>query len=559
MTRGLRCPECGELINRGSLVDINGSIMCQKCASQFAECTNCGMMSDNVTNTEDGIVCHECLDNEYSCCDECGRYHLADNMSWFDDSLYCDDCYNEVVGYCEDCGRGVPREDMVDVGNNIYRWVCPSCVDEYHTCRECGDIVETLEDSMCEGCYESNCDSAENLLKGYSYKPAPIFFGEGDRFFGVELETEPQDEWYEDADMVREVRDYVSEWAYLKHDGSLGDGGFELVTHPMTLQHHLEKFTPELFKTIRDSNYVSHTNGNCGLHIHVSRTAFKSELAIVKVLEFVYGNYDNVVSKLGRRKGITNYCLENVISSCPMGIDNLFRINNENRYHAINTKNRDTIELRFFRGTLIRDTFISALQFADVLVNLANNIEDIDKKIEWSDVLLEIARLGYEELSNEINKRLDLVSLVEEEYEGYKLVEEEDEEIKPTRLKRVDEIAPHLWRGLVEIGWTKEDLLEYSPQVLDEFNRNYISRYELDRHPANVSTGTVVQIMPLTMMEAMMSYGRYYPPEMARFAGGIYKIFNCGDCYRAEGDPHYSFDRSSFRILSEQELRDRGL
>ena len=275
MARRLRCPECNELTHNESLVDINGSIMCQKCASQFAECTNCGMMSDNVTDTEDGIVCHECLDNYYSCCEECGRHHLSDNMRWFNDTLYCEGCYDEVVGTCEDCGCEVPRDDLSDVGRHVYRWVCPDCVNENHTCNECGDIVENLSDSgMCESCYESDCDSVYNIINSYSYKPDLIFFGEGDRFFGIELETEPCNDGDGDVDMVREVKDYVSEWAYLKHDGSLCYGGFELVTHPMTLENHIEKFTPELFRTIRDSNYVSHTNGNCGLHIHISRTAF---------------------------------------------------------------------------------------------------------------------------------------------------------------------------------------------------------------------------------------------------------------------------------------------
>ena len=272
--------------------------MCPKCASQYAECAWCGNISNDMTETSDGMVCQECLDNEYSTCDECGRVHHRGNMSFFNDNLYCDDCYNEIVGTCEDCGCVIPRDDLRDVGQYVYRWVCPDCAYERHTCSECGDMVESLTGSgLCESCFESDCDNINNIIESYSYKPDPKFFGTGVRFFGIELETEPQDEGYEDAEMVREVKDYVSEWAYLKHDGSLCDGGFELVTHPMTLEHHLKKFTPELFETIQEAGYVSHTNGNCGLHIHISRAAFKSDLAIVKVLEFVYGNYDNIVSK----------------------------------------------------------------------------------------------------------------------------------------------------------------------------------------------------------------------------------------------------------------------
>ena len=61
------------------------------------------------------------------------------------------------------------------------------------------------------------------------------------------------------------------------------------------------------------------------------------------------------------------------------------------------------------------------------------------------------------------------------------------------------------------------------------------------------------------MMRAMHRYGRFYPREMDRFAGGIYRVINLGNFYRLEDGNHYSFDRSSFRVLSEQEVRDRGL
>ena len=255
MARRVRCYECNELVQKEDLSEVNGTLMCTKCASQYAECACCGNISNDMTDTSDGLVCQECRVNEYATCDECGRVHNLDNMRFFNDNFYCEDCYNELVGTCEDCGCEISRECLCDVGQHSYIWVCPNCSHEYHTCRECGDIVESLSDSgLCDSCYENDCDSVNNIIESYNYKPAPIFFGEGDRFFGIELETEPMDEGCGAPDMVREVQEYVSEWAYLKHDGSLCDGGFELVTHPMTLKNHLEKFTPELFRTIRNSN-----------------------------------------------------------------------------------------------------------------------------------------------------------------------------------------------------------------------------------------------------------------------------------------------------------------
>lgn len=522
------------------------------------ECRDCGDIVDVVVNTYEGeVICESCYADNYSTCDECGTVSHNDNTRYFDEHFYCESCYDELVGYCQNCDSEVYRDDLTDVGSNVYHWVCPDCLNDNHTCRDCGDIVESLYDGLCEGCCD---DSVDGIINSYGYKPTPKFFGEGDRFFGVELETEPLNEGYGDIDMVREVQELVSEWAYLKHDGSLNEGGFEVVTHPMTLENHLTRFTPELFKTIKSSDYVSHTNGNCGLHIHISRSAFKSDLAIVKLLEFVYGNYDNIVSKLGRRHSMTSYCRNIDRDMSYKNLDSILYHNNKDRYHAVNTKNYDTIELRFFRGTLIRDTFVSALQFADVLVNLANKITDISQKIEWSDVYLEVIRLGYNELSKEMEKRLDLVSLVKEEYEGYKIFNEI--EAGTFSVPNVD-IEPIFTRYVSDnIIWTDYDTDRYSTEVLDEFNNNYINRFIIDSgNTPIVPIGTFVQVMPLTMMKLMCAYGCTYPSNMREFAGGIYRISNNNTMFKLdmENGEDFVWDRSSFRVLSGQELVDMGL
>ena len=102
MTRRVRCYECNELVQEEDLSEVNGTLICPECASQYAECACCGNISNDMTDTSDGLVCQECRDNEYGTCDECGRVHHSDNMLWFNDSFYCEDCHSEVVGYCED-------------------------------------------------------------------------------------------------------------------------------------------------------------------------------------------------------------------------------------------------------------------------------------------------------------------------------------------------------------------------------------------------------------------------------------------------------------------------
>ena len=54
----------------------------------MARCVNCGeLYEEDLTETVEGLVCNECMENDYNHCDECGRIHLSDGMYWFNDSL----------------------------------------------------------------------------------------------------------------------------------------------------------------------------------------------------------------------------------------------------------------------------------------------------------------------------------------------------------------------------------------------------------------------------------------------------------------------------------------
>ena len=70
------------------------------------------------------------------------------------------------------------------------------------------------------------------------YKPKPVFYGQVTRFFGVELEV---DDGGEDCDYAEQLLSITGKRMYIKHDGSL-DEGFEMVTHPMTLEYHCRDF-----------------------------------------------------------------------------------------------------------------------------------------------------------------------------------------------------------------------------------------------------------------------------------------------------------------------------
>ena len=94
-------------------------------------------------------------------------------------------------------------------------------------------------------------------------------------------------------------------YGYVKSDGSLNDG-FELVTHPCTLETHLQQVPwRETLEALRGMGYRSHAPGTCGLHVHVSRKAlgkdvYEQEETIAKLL-YIFERFWQEILRFSRR------------------------------------------------------------------------------------------------------------------------------------------------------------------------------------------------------------------------------------------------------------------
>ncbi len=78
----------------------------------------------------------------------------------------------------------------------------------------------------CSECYHKITNRA---IKNYSYKPETIFYGEGNLFYGIELEIDKGGEYDENAQKIIDIANKDAERIYCKHDGSI-DSGFEIVS-----------------------------------------------------------------------------------------------------------------------------------------------------------------------------------------------------------------------------------------------------------------------------------------------------------------------------------------
>ena len=70
--------------------------------------------------------------------------------------------------------------------------------------------------------------------------PHLFFYGNEKRYFGVELEVDESGKDNDNAATLKSIANTHEENIYIKSDGSLEDG-FEIVSHPMTLEYHTEE------------------------------------------------------------------------------------------------------------------------------------------------------------------------------------------------------------------------------------------------------------------------------------------------------------------------------
>ena len=210
-------------------------------------------------------------------CSICNRPFAEHELTEFDDHLFCKSCLAEQTILYHECGDRIYRSQNEGTSDIP---LCQDCYDDHYThCERCGRMIHNDaahyidggDYPYCRSCYEIECD---RNIHEYNYKPDPIFYGEGNRFFGVELEIDEGGEDDSSAEEVMYVGNRSDEHIYCKYDGSLHDG-FEIVTYPMTLEYHMAIMPwKDITDKARKLGYTSHQAETCGLHIHVNRTSF---------------------------------------------------------------------------------------------------------------------------------------------------------------------------------------------------------------------------------------------------------------------------------------------
>ncbi len=300
--------------------------LCRPCVAGWAQCVSChGLTASALRADGGGRVCRRCSLVSFDPCFRCGRY-----------------CRNTRY---------------VSGGNRA----CDQCATELDGCSDCGGLL--LSGHRCEGC------ARRGHVWNYTYKPDPLFHGEGPLFLGLELEIVVPE--YQFQDCARLATDQLGRLGYLKRDSSIRPCGFELVTHPMSYRFALEGFPWPLLGSLADLGCVA--DESVGLHVHVSRAGFDSPAHVYRWMKLLYRNESAVVALARRRSHYAPFddrarAKARDTAKGPvhaLGLD---------RYQAINPHPRNTLELRVFASSLDPGTVQAALAFAAASVEYTRGL-----------------------------------------------------------------------------------------------------------------------------------------------------------------------------------------
>ena len=394
------CASCGEVMNEEDMLTIGDNFYCNDCSFICEKC-ECAEYIDNAVAVHEGndiicYVCSDCAENSDSIfgCRDCGNYYFSSSRwGYYHDEPVCNSC-SDNYGICDECGYTFLNDDLT--------------------------LDSDSGDYLCSDCY-SNANSVSNIVNEYYYKPIPIFYGDdtGNCFLGVELEVDNTDGTADLTDicnLARELQKDYDEHIYLKHDGSLSDNGFEIVSHPMSLDYHMSEFAwKEIMNKCVDASLRSHNTDSCGFHVHISRSFFgvfeeEQDLNIAKLLLLVSRFFESHIVKFTRRQAseLNRWCAKPSVkyeetNTNESVVDKMKTAKSCGRYQAINLQNEKTVEFRMFKGTLKYSTFIASLQFVKVISEYAKTVKLNDiPTTQWSDIFM---HSDYAELRNYMKEK----------------------------------------------------------------------------------------------------------------------------------------------------------
>jgi len=245
---------------------------------------------------------------------------------------------------------------------------------------------------------------APAMLHSYNYNPGWEMHGEGDYFLGVELETDSyrtsrvnsgitvQSEF--PVSVATAMRVPYDFWVP-KEDGSVS--GPEFCSHPASLAYwrSIRPEVEQMFTMLLHAGYRSHDNDTCGMHVNISRAAFKDPGHLFRFLTLLHADVvwalrmsqrtpGSMKSWASLHHGDTEVKREDMA-------DKYWRGQEISHGAALNCPDEDSgerFEFRLPRGTLRVDRFYKNLEWTVAMIEFTRNgrksASTPDKFMKWA-------------------------------------------------------------------------------------------------------------------------------------------------------------------------------
>lgn len=365
----------------------------------------------------------EGLAESYFICDCCNEiYHVDSARDAYDDQVICEDCCDDQYIWSEAMNTYIYSDDAFYYEDDQEYYDSPvhyECKSQYGwrsqvTDNWYSDNEERLETedgyyyaegeqddlywcSTDEAWYYSEDNMPEGLIRGYHSRPDLKFFGEGPKYFGLELECDGSCADGSEDD-VRAIFEGHMDRFYFNSDGSLSHG-FEAITHPMSPSEMLKMDWEQIAKRM-DNRYYDNDDETAGIHIHISRNFFHGEKNIGRLVRMFSENFYDMIKFAQRPEYKAERWADRVSgTSRQYAIDWYENARRAGRYTAVNLQNYNTVEIRLFHSLPDAKHIKACIQLVDVLSDMAN----IDRyQFSWDIVNRKANDKGYKELQSRL-------------------------------------------------------------------------------------------------------------------------------------------------------------
>lgn len=289
----------------------------------------------------------------------------------------------DVLYFCTSCGCVMTDKAAAEAHR---------CVERSRACCACGGAIPSRKRragaTLCPRCARTHAAA----LYSYHSRPhrsEPLFTAPDSRasrlHIGAEIETECK-RGMSEREMAAAFSDMLNKDPYrpraaFESDGSLRNGGVEVITAPMTWSEWTALYAA--IKGVYTYTARAHTSESCGVHFHIDAAYFGDAIEAARVkLDFIFNAFfHDVWEPLSGREGTSHYAAPKDFDGAKKSVIRATccsLVGRAERYCAVNLTASKTIEVRFFGGGGIdgAEAFFAALDLVQAAARWAKRVSE---------------------------------------------------------------------------------------------------------------------------------------------------------------------------------------